>query len=170
MPTPELRTGRLRLAPYVPVDEECFVGLFQDARVSRWMGDGLQPEAEDRALFGRIFSKVYARDLFDVWAVREDGRYVGHAEIKRTDTVDGHEIVYALHPDVWGRGLGGELADAVTGHGFGQLGLARVYATVAAANHASLRVLTRVGYRHVRGIPRDDGGLTRVLACERPVD
>jgi RimJ/RimL family protein N-acetyltransferase len=167
MPTPELRTARLSLAPYVPADEESFVGLFQDTRVSRWMGDGPQEEAADRALFGRIFSKVYSRDLFAVWAVRADGRYVGHAEIKRTDTVDGHEIVYALHPDAWGRGLGGELAEAVTGHGFGPLGLTRVYATVAAANHASLRALARLGYRHVRDIPQDTGGVTRVLACDR---
>ncbi len=170
MSTPALPTARLRLAPYLPADEEDFVALFQDPRVSRWMGDGPQPAAEDRALFGRIFSKVYARDLFAVWAVRADGRYVGHAEIKRTDIVDGHEIVYALHPDAWGRGLGGELAGAVTGYGFDHLGLDRVYATVAAANHASLRVLARAGYRHVRDIPQDDGGLTRVLACERPAD
>jgi RimJ/RimL family protein N-acetyltransferase len=168
MPTPALHTARLRLAPYLPADEEAFVALLQDPRVSRWMGDGPQSEAADRALFGRVFSKVYARDLFDVWAVREDGRFVGHAEIKRTDQVDGHEIVYALHPDAWGRGLGGELAAALTAYGFDRLGLPRVHATVAAENHASLRLLARAGYRHVRDVAEDDGGTTRVLVCERP--
>jgi RimJ/RimL family protein N-acetyltransferase len=167
---PTLRTARLLLTPYAPDDEDAFVALFQDTRVSRWMGDGPSPEADDRALFGRIFSKVYARDLFDVWAVRRAGRLVGHAEIKRTDAVDGHEIVYALAPGAWGSGLGTELAEALLAYGFETLGLTEVHATVAAGNEASLRLLGRIGFEHVRDIEEDDGGLTRVLtACRRPL-
>lgn len=37
---PTLRTSRLLLDAYTPQDEEDFVALFQDTRVSRWMGDG----------------------------------------------------------------------------------------------------------------------------------
>ena len=160
---PTLRTARLLLDAYAPDDEEDFVALFQDSRVSRWMGDGPAAEADDRALFGRIFTKVYARDLFDVWAVRRGGRLVGHAEIKRTDAVDGHEIVYALAPEVWGSGLGTELAEALVGYGLDVLGLAEVHATVAARNEASLRLLGRLGFAHVRDVEEDVGGLTRVL-------
>jgi RimJ/RimL family protein N-acetyltransferase len=163
---PTLHTARLLLDPYTPGDEEGFVALFQDVRVSRWMGDGPCAEAEDRALFGRIFSKVYARELFDVWAVRREGRLVGHAEIKRTDAVDGHEIVYALAHEAWGGGLGTELAEALVTYGFDTLGLSEVHATVAAENEASLRLLGRIGFTHVRDVEEDDGGLTRVLtAC-----
>ncbi|WP_084965118.1 GNAT family N-acetyltransferase [Thermoactinospora rubra] len=165
--TPTLRTERLLLEPYVPEDEEAFVALFQDRRVSRWMGDGPATEAEDRALFGRIFTKVYAGDLFDVWAVRRDGVLIGHAEIKPTDVVQGHEIIYALAPDVWGSGLGRELAEAIVAYGFDTLGLTEVYATVAAANGASLAVLDRIGFEHVRDIAEDDGGITRVLTRRR---
>ncbi|WP_069741735.1 GNAT family N-acetyltransferase [Streptomyces sp. EN23] len=165
--TPTLRTERLLLEPYVPEDEEDFVSLFQDTRVSRWMGDGPSPEAEDRALFGRVFTKVYAQDLFAVWAVRRDGQLVGHAEIKRTDTVDGHEIIYALASAAWGFGLGTELARAVIAHGFDTLGLDEVHATVAAANKASLTLLDRIGFAHVRDIEEDDGSTTRVLTLRR---
>ncbi|MFI2645500.1 GNAT family N-acetyltransferase [Streptomyces sp. NPDC018610] len=171
MTSPPLRTERLLLTPYVPEDEEDFVTLFQDERVSRWMGDGPASEADDRALFGRVFSKVYANDLFDVWAVRRDGALIGHAEIKRTDTVDGHEIIYALAPSAWGSGLGTELAEALISYGFGPLGLTEVHATVAAPNEASLGVLARLGFTHLRDIPEDDGEITRVLvrrAAELP--
>ncbi|GAA2913420.1 MULTISPECIES: GNAT family N-acetyltransferase [Streptomyces] len=160
---PTLRTPRLLLDPYTPEDEESFVALFQDTRVSRWMGDGPSPEADDRALFGRIFTKVYAQDLFDVWAVRRDGRLVGHAEIKRTDEAEGHEIVYALAPDAWGSGLGTELAEALVAYGFRTLGLSEVHATVDARNTTSLHLLGRIGFAHVRDIEEDDGGLTRIL-------
>ncbi|MFD6228891.1 GNAT family N-acetyltransferase [Streptomyces sp. NPDC060232] len=165
--TPVLRTERLLLDPYIPEDEEAFVALFQDARVSRWMGDGPTTEAEDRALFGRVFSKVYAEELFDVWAVRRDGRLVGHAEIKRTDEVDGHEIIYALAPEAWGCGLGTEIAEAVVAYAFDRLGLTEVHATVAAPNTASLSLLTRIGFAHVRDVREDDGSTTRVLTRRR---
>lgn len=165
--TPTLRTDRLLLEPYVPDDEDGFVALFQDARVSRWMGDGPSSEGDDRALFGRIFSKVYAEELFDVWAVRRDGRLVGHAEIKRTDAVDGYEIIYALAPEAWGSGLGGEVAEAIVAYGFETLGLTEVHATVAAPNTASLALLDRLGFAHVRDVTEDDGGTTRVLTRRR---
>ncbi|MEU9304061.1 GNAT family N-acetyltransferase [Streptomyces sp. NPDC048269] len=161
--TPILRTERLLLDPYTPEDEEDFVALFQDTRVSQWMGDGPASEAADRALFGRIFTKVYAQGLFDVWAVRRDGLLVGHAEIKPTDIAGGHEIIYALAPSAWGLGLGTELAEAVIAHGFGTLGLTRVHATVAASNEASLALLDRIGFAHVRDVEEDDGSTTRVL-------
>ncbi|WP_067566254.1 GNAT family N-acetyltransferase [Nocardia acidivorans] len=161
--TPTLRTERLLLEPYVPEDEEDFVALFQDTRVTRWMGDGPASEAADRALFGRIFTNVYARDLFDVWAVRRDGLLVGHAEIKPTDAVGGHEIIYALVPTAWGVGLGTELAEAIVAYGFDALGLTEVYATVAAPNKASLTLLDRIGFERVRDIEEEDGGTTRVL-------
>lgn len=141
--------------------------MFQDPRMSRWIGDGPGTEAADRALFGRIFTKVYAQGLFDVWAVRQDGRLVGHAEIKRTDTVGGHEIIYVLVPAVWGSGLGTEVAEAIVAYGFGNLGLSEVYATVAAPNTASLAVLAKLGFEHVRDIAEDDGATTRVLTRRR---
>ncbi|MGW3835399.1 GNAT family N-acetyltransferase [Streptomyces microflavus] len=164
---PSLRTGRLLLTPYTPADEEEFVALFQDVSVSRWMGDGPSTESEDRALFGRIFTKVYAENRFEVWAVKVGGELVGHAEIKPTEASGGHEIIYALAPSAWGRGLGTELALALVGHGFGTLGLTEVHATVAAENAASLAVLGRVGFAHVRDIREDDGSTTRLLTCPR---
>ncbi|MFE7484020.1 GNAT family N-acetyltransferase [Streptomyces sp. NPDC057552] len=162
-----LRTDRLLLTPYTPADEEEFVALFQDVSVSRWMGDGPSTEAEDRALFGRIFTRVYAGHRFEVWAVRAGGELVGHAEIKPTEASGGYEIIYALAPGAWGRGLGTELALALVGHGFDTLGLPEVHATVAAENAASLAVLGRIGFEHVRDIQEDDGSTTRLLTCTR---
>ncbi|MFJ2780601.1 GNAT family N-acetyltransferase [Kitasatospora sp. NPDC087315] len=165
--TPTPRTERLLLGPYIPADEEDFVTLFQDTRVSRWMGDGTQSEAEDRALFGRIFTKVYALNRFDVWAVRHNGRFVGHAEIKPAAEVEGFEIIYALAAEAWGCGLGTELADAIVDYGFTTLGLAEVHATVAESNLASLTLLGKIGFRHVRDIKEDDGSTTCLLTRGR---
>ncbi|MGS2618296.1 GNAT family N-acetyltransferase [Micromonospora sp. LZ34] len=168
MPTATLHTDRLLLERYRPDDAEAFVALFTDPEAARYMGDGPLTADEAGALFGRVFTKVYAADLFDVWAVRRDGRYVGHAEIKRTDQVAGHEIIYALAKPAWGAGLGTEVARALVGYGFDTLGLSRVYVTVADANHPSLALLARLGFTHERDIAEDDGGVTRVLVLDRP--
>jgi RimJ/RimL family protein N-acetyltransferase len=168
-PSPTLRTARLLLEPYTRADEDDFVALFQDERVTRWMGDGPESEQHDRDLFDRLFTLVYAERRFDVWAVRcpQSHRLLGHAEIKHTEQAAGHEIIYALHPDAWGVGLGTELAEALVAYGFGTLELPEVHATVADENAASLAVLTRIGFRHVRDIAEDDGHLTRLLTRAR---
>lgn len=64
--TPTLRSARLLLESYVPPDEDNFVALFGDTRVSRWMGAGPAPEAENRALFWRVFP------------IYEEQRFYGH--------------------------------------------------------------------------------------------
>ncbi len=48
-------------------------------------------------------------------------------------------------------------------HGFGTLGLAEVHATAAEPDAASLKLLGRIGFEHVRDITEDDGSTTRVL-------
>ncbi|MGV9877785.1 GNAT family N-acetyltransferase [Streptomyces sp. NPDC003006] len=163
--TPELRSERLSLRAYAAADEAHFVALFQDEAVGRWFGDGMQSAAEDRALFGRIFSLVYAEERFPVWAVRYEGRYVGHAEIKPSPEtwLDGHEIVYGLTRESWGLGLGTELARLLTSYGHETLGLAEVHATVDAENTASITVLKRLGYTQQREVPEENGSTTLLL-------
>lgn len=89
--TPTITSERLLFRPYVVTDEEQFVSLLADARVSQWMGDGPRPETEVRALFRRVF-EVYADNRFDCWAVFDGDTYVGHAEIKpaTANGIDGH--------------------------------------------------------------------------------
>ncbi|MCX0244796.1 GNAT family N-acetyltransferase [Streptomyces drozdowiczii] len=165
--TPSLRSERLVLEPYVPADEEAFVALFLDPRVSRWMGDGPWPEERYRTTFSRIFTHAYGTEGFDVWAVRQGGRTVGHAEIKPAEAVEGHELIYGLAPEAWGQGLGTELARTITAYGFEVLGLDQVYATVAEPNTASLAALRKVGFEHVRDITEEDGSTTLLLAAAR---
>lgn len=166
--TPTLRSDRLVLEPYVPEDEEDFVALFADTRVSRWIGDGPVPDEENRAMFWRVFPNVYDKGAFDVWAVRENGVLVGHGEIKPTEVSGGHELIYALAHSAWGRGLGTELAETIVAYGFERLGLSEVHATVAAENTASLAVMAKLGFEHVRDKPNDDGSITRVLTLRKP--
>lgn len=160
--SPTLHTARLTLDPYQEADEEDFVAFFQDTRVSQYMDDGPQSEAEDRALFHRVFP-LHTEQRFAVWAVRRDGRLIGHAEIKGTDTVDGYEIIYALAADQWGEGLGTEVARTLIDYGFNTLDLDQVHATVAEENSGSWKLLERIGFDHVRDNDEHDH-VTRVYS------
>ena len=162
-----LETERLTLRPYAPEDRAQAIALFTDPEVMRYVGDGVQPEAEAARRFGRIFTHVYERAAFDVWGIfsKRDGSYVGHAEIKpRGDggaRAGDYEIIYVLRRECWGRGLATETARRLVEYGLRDLGLERVAATVDAENHASVRILEKIGMRY-EGEFEDEFGRTLV--------
>ncbi|HET9383168.1 MAG TPA: GNAT family N-acetyltransferase [Streptomyces sp.] len=162
--TPVLHTERLTFRPYRPEDEDVFVALLRDEEVCRWMGQERVPEADIRALFRAILTEVYPQHRFDVWGLWREGTYAGHAEVKKTGNVDGYELITALAPEHWGRGLGAEAVRGLLGHAAGTLALKEVYGLVGADNAASLALCRRLGFRHVRDVTGDDGTVTRLMA------
>ncbi|QMU76778.1 GNAT family N-acetyltransferase [Streptacidiphilus sp. PB12-B1b] len=161
--TPALRTEHLDFLPYRAEDEDVFTALLRNEDVCRWMGQELAPEPDIRALFRAILTDVYPTRRFDVWGLWLDGAYAGHAEVKRTGNVDGHELVTALAPQFWGRGLGSEVIRGLLRHSAEDLGLTEVYGMVGAENTASLTMCRRLGFRHLRDVVGDDGSVTRML-------
>ena len=161
--TPALRTENLEFIPYRPEDEDVFVTLLRNPDVCRWMGQDLSPEPEIRTLFRALHTDVYPKRMFDVWGLWLDGTYVGHAEVKKTGNVDGHELVTALSPEFWGRGLGSEVIGGLLRHSADNLGLKEVYGMVGEENTASLSMCRRLGFRHLRDVVADDGSVTKML-------
>lgn len=162
--TPALRTQRLLLNPYVPGDEEEFVALFQDPEVARWLGetDGPAQRSADRALFRRFLTHIYPLELSDAWAVRLDGRLVGHAEIAWSEDLGGHELTCAVAPSVRSR-LGTELVDTLLAYSVYGLGLSRLSTGVDARDTALLELLHRAGFTDDRDTDGPGGRALRVL-------
>lgn len=84
------------------------------------------------------------------------------------------DLGWSLSSDVWGRGFAQEGAGALIAFGFGQLQLAKIWATANAENERSWRVMERIGmqregylrqHRLVRGEWRDNV-LYAILAQE----
>ncbi|MFD3844242.1 GNAT family N-acetyltransferase [Streptomyces sp. NPDC058642] len=161
--TPALRTERLEFTPYRPEDEDHFVALLRTEEVCRWMGQDQAPEADLRAVFRTILSDVYPTNRFDVWGVWYQGTYIGHAEVKKTGNVDGHELIVALAPDYWGQGMGTEVVRGLLRHAADNLGLKEAYGMVGAENTASLALCRRLGFRDVRDVVGEDGSVTRMV-------
>ena len=94
------------------------------------MGQDLVSEPELRALFRSIRDDVYPKELFDVWGLWLDGEFTGHAEVKKTGNVEGHELIVALSPSFWRRGVGSEVVRGLLRHAADNLGLKEAYGMV----------------------------------------
>ena len=71
-----------------------------------------------------------------------DGKLIGKAGLWRFP-----EIGFILHPDHWGHGYASEALTLVLDRAFDVHGLAKVEADVDPRNTASLKLLTRLGFR-----------------------
>jgi RimJ/RimL family protein N-acetyltransferase len=166
--TPHLTSERLLLRPYKEEDLESSVVLFTDPEVMRFVGDGVMSWPRATELFRKVFG-IYERGEFDVWAVctRDDGKYIGSAELKPRRGAGDFEIVYILGKAHWGCGYATEVAGLLVGHGFEGLRLDRVAATVDPDNHASIHVLEKLGFRLIDE-ETDDEGVVLVYAVDNP--
>ncbi len=149
----------LRLEPWTPAERDVWRRLNNDVRVVRYMGDGQVDPEETERLFDKILALNAEPDprFLGLWAVWEGAAPVGMAELKYTEhTAAGEvELIYALLPEVQGRGLGAALLDALLEVARG-LELSAL-ATVHPDNAPSLRVLERAGF--TRAEPLEDGTL-----------
>lgn len=65
----------------------------------------------------------------------------------------------------WGKGIGTSAARMVTDYGFSTLGLAEIQAELLQRNHASRRMLEKVGFQLLRSIPGDPHSDTDAEDC-----
>ena len=94
----------------------------------------------------------FASHGFGQWLAfpREGGGLAGFSGLRLVDGTPDVELLYALAPAGWGRGLASEAARAVLRHGFTALGIPRILARADAPNAASIRVMHRLGMRFER--------------------
>ncbi|HSB61274.1 MAG TPA: GNAT family N-acetyltransferase [Vicinamibacteria bacterium] len=167
---PRLETARLVLRPLSDGDEEALFSQWNDHEVRRWLFDG-EPVSREavRAQIARSRTS-FARDGFGLFtlAPRErPARLVGFAGLRRLGGEGEVELLYALLPAEWGRGLATEAAAAVLRVAFEQAGLAEVLAGADRENAASFRVMARLGMTFARDVSID-GRPLRYYRIARP--
>lgn len=144
-----VHTERLILRQYIKceADRAVLISLLTDADVMKFVSYGVLTEEKANENFKGLFTNVYEKSSFDVWAVftRDDSSYIGHAEIKPLKGTSDWEISYLLKKDCWGKGYGTELIRALIEYGFEERKLKHIIATVKAENKPSIRVLEKTG-------------------------
>jgi [ribosomal protein S5]-alanine N-acetyltransferase len=159
----ELRTPRLLLQRMREDDLADLVRIHSDPVVMAMLG-GVRSEAVTRAQLADLIAH-WERHGFGPWMLRapEDRRFLGRGGLRHV-VVGGRpevELLYALMPDAWGRGLASELARESLRVAFTLLSLPDVVAFTQPDNARSRAVMERAGFRYERDI--EHAGLPHVL-------
>jgi ribosomal-protein-alanine N-acetyltransferase len=142
-----LATERLGLRRFTPADLVWLVNLYSDADVTRYLG-GVKDRAQTEDVFrARILEYYDEHPGLGIWMTveRQTGTAIGFHVLNH---IRGEQIVqvgFALLKDAWGKGYATEMAVALLWYGFATLRLPRVSGMASLDNHASQRVLAKIG-------------------------
>lgn len=144
-----LETDRLRLRELAADDEDDFIALYDDGRITRHLLYGpTDAESAREHLAAAIRRQRAARR--DTWELGVElagtGRLVGACDLTLHSKEEA-EIGYLLAHACWRQGYGTEMAVALVHASFEQLGVTRVLSTVEVHNERSARVLDKAGLR-----------------------
>jgi [ribosomal protein S5]-alanine N-acetyltransferase len=145
---PPLETPRLLLRKVRLSDAADIFAFASDPAVARYTTWPPHPTVVATEAFVRELLQRYAQGLVAPWGIvhRDDGRMIGSCGFAYVMAWHGRaEIAYALSPAYWGRGLMPEALRAVLAFGFETLQLNRIEARCEVENHASERVMQKVG-------------------------
>jgi RimJ/RimL family protein N-acetyltransferase len=157
---PVIETERLVLRR-LDLDDTGFIfELVNDPDWLRHIGDKNVRSLDDaRAYLVNGPLAMYAQHGFGLFAVerREDGAPIGMCGLIKRDTLDDVDIGFAYLPAYRAQGYAREAAAATLAYARDALGMKRVVAIVSPANHASARLLERVGLRYESAVrPAED--------------
>jgi RimJ/RimL family protein N-acetyltransferase len=133
-----LMTGRLVLRPLLPDDAEAYAAIRHHPEVAKWV-----PLPTEGVI--KRFARSWEERHYAPWGVFREGRLIGHGGLNYVPEFDATEVLWALHPDAWGKGYATEVAKAALDFGFGTVGLPLIFAITLENNVASQAVMKRIG-------------------------
>lgn len=152
-------TARLVLRPLTPDDIEFMVEMWMDPGVHRFIGGPKTPE--ETRLKIRDAMEHQQRHGFARWAVtlKLNDELIGLCGpmMKLIGGVNEVELGYAFPRNYWGAGYATEAARSAVEHCLHRLGHRRVVAIIRPENHASIRVIAKIGMHLDRSVEWDDG-------------
>jgi ribosomal-protein-alanine N-acetyltransferase len=145
---PRLETERLVLAPVLESDVEALHRLWIDPDVRRYLCDDVViPESRARELVADAL-RLAESERLGMWTIRRRegaGAIEGFVGLKHPKDSAEIEILYGLHPSLWGLGLATEASAAALDYAFSTLSLSRVIAGADPPNQRSFLVMRRLG-------------------------
>jgi RimJ/RimL family protein N-acetyltransferase len=151
-----LETENLLLRRFTEADLDNLVELDGDPEVMRYLTGG--PATPREEIAGDILPawlRYYERyEGFGFWAAIEKatGEFIGwfHFRPPSGSPEDEVELGYRLRRAAWGKGYGTEASRALIRKGFTEFGVRRVFASTAAENIGSRRVMEKSGLKFLR--------------------
>jgi [ribosomal protein S5]-alanine N-acetyltransferase len=155
-----LTTERLALRRFTPADLDWLVALHSDPDVTRYLGGVKDRTKVDELLTNRILRYYDEHPGLGIWMTVERATETSLG-LHLLNHIRGESIIqvgFTLAKSAWGKGFGTEMASAVLRYGFLDLKLPRIVGMANVQNHASQRVLLKIGLerRGERAFPHPD--------------
>src|SRR5471030_242331 len=137
-------TERLFLRPLEWAAREAYAAFRFHPEVARWLSPAdRDPLAASEATIAR-FQSGWSTRGYAPWGVFCDGKLIGQCGLNFVPEFEATEVLWALHPDAWGKGYATEAARAALKLGFEKIGLALIFAVTKPENFASQAVMKRL--------------------------
>lgn len=147
-----VETTRLTLRPFGPGDFDDLYAYQSRPDVARYLHWDARDHSQVREALVRQCDETILSAEGDwltfavVW--HEAGKVIGEVGLKLISRENRQgEIGFVFNPDYHGRGLAAEAAEAMLVLGFGTIGWHRIIGSCDARNHASARLMERIGMR-----------------------
>jgi RimJ/RimL family protein N-acetyltransferase len=155
-----LTTERLALRRFTSADLDWLAELYSDGDVTRYLG-GVKSRSEAREFLDtRILQYYDEHPGLGIWMTveRATGMCLGFHLLNHIRGESIFQIGFTLAKSAWGTGFATEMAAAILGYGFLDLKLPRIAGMASLQNHASQRVLLKIGLerRGERAFPHPD--------------
>jgi ribosomal-protein-alanine N-acetyltransferase len=98
------------------------------------------------------FRAIVQQRRYAPWGLFLEGRLIGHGGLNFVPEFGETEVLWALHPDVWGKGYATETARAALAYGFDTLALKLIFAMTRPDNLASQAVMRRLGLLYRKNV------------------
>ncbi|MCH2045824.1 MAG: GNAT family N-acetyltransferase [Saprospiraceae bacterium] len=158
-----IETENLILRSFSEADVLGIYELDSDPEVHAYLGGNPIGTIEEAKYIVNKIRKQYEQNGIGRWAVllKETGEFIGWSGLKLVNdaTVNGrtnyYDLGYRFIKKYWGNSYATETARVALDYAFGDLGCVEVYATTDARNHASNRVLEKVGLKKIESFYED---------------
>jgi RimJ/RimL family protein N-acetyltransferase len=152
-------TERLIIRTHEAGDVESLARLWCDPMATTYMGG---PRDFDRVCQSiREDVALPVQPTFDLWTAieRATGDVIGHCGLldKEIEGQPEIELVYLVVPRLWGRGYATEAGEAIKAYALTSLARDRLVALIHPDNHASARVVDKLGFRLDHAVERPHG-------------
>ncbi len=147
----ELYSNRTVMRPFAEPDALELLALFRDPGVRRYLLDDSLVTLEWVRDEIQTSSERFTRNGSGLWSVRlkHEEAIAGFVGFREVFDPPQLQLLYGLLPDYWGMGFATEVAARLCTEAFDNLGFETVKAATDTPNSASIRVLTRLGFKLV---------------------
>jgi len=100
-----LQTERLTLRPLIDGDAPAYAAMRHHPEVAKWLPPEPGEPLEHARLAIKRFAGFWRQDGHAPWGIFLKDRLIGHGGLNLVPVFDETEVLWALHPDFWGRAM-----------------------------------------------------------------